>query len=90
MTSGYKNFHGKKPRKITNMLMHIPGQLIFLGKAHKIEYICDKKNGGGDGKKAIYVHKFGKTVNLYMDERNKKQLYLIGADLKVTDAGIEN
>ena len=87
---GYKKFWGNRPQKRTKGKFHVPKQLVFIGRANKIEYISDKKHGGGDGKTAIYVHKFETPVSLYMDETNKKQLYLIGTRLKVTKNGIEN
>lgn len=69
---------------------HVPKQLVFLGKAIAIEYECDKWNGGGDGTKAVYRHTFETPAVVAMDERGKKQIYIIGDRLKVTDAGIEN
>lgn len=87
---GYREFHGKQPRARTRGRFHDPKTLIFLGRAVKIEYLSNKRHGGGDGKYAVYVHKFETPVNLYMDETKKRQLYIIGSQLKVTEAGIEN
>lgn len=86
----YFTFHGKSAKKSKEYDFHIPEELTILGKAIAIEYECSKLNGGGDGKKAIYRHKFGKKVNLCMDEKTKRQLYIIGDKVKVTKAGIEN
>lgn len=83
-------FHGATPRKVTTTNFRVPKGLIFLGLAHKIEYISDKYNGGGDGKEAVYVHEFAKSTKLYMDETGNGQLYIIGPKLKVREAGIIN
>ncbi len=86
----FKRFHGNPPRIVKPMSLAIPKHLILLGQAVAIVYRCDKKNGGGDGKLAEYEHEFETPVGLYMDETGKRQLYLIGSALKVTEAGIEN
>lgn len=88
--NGYQNFHGRKPKYRGNLNFHNPKKLIRLGRALETTYISDKWNGGGDGTYAAYKHKHNPGVSLYMDERNRGQLYLIGKKLKVTDAGIEN
>jgi len=90
LNSGYNKFHGKVPKEKKPVKFHIPENFVWLGKIHAVEYVCDKNNGGGDGKKAIYRHKFESPANLFMDETNKKQLYIIGSRIKVTTAGIEN
>lgn len=61
-----------------------------LGRAVAIEYECDKINGGGDGQKAVYRHEFDRGAYLYMDNTAKRQLYIIGDKIRVTDAGIEH
>lgn len=86
----YRAFHGKNPRSVRKGKFHDPKTLIRLGKAVRIEYESNKFNGGGDGRMAVYYHKFETPVTLYMDETGKRQLYLIGSKLKVTEAGIEN
>ena len=86
----YEMFHGRQAKKILSTNFHVPEYLVLLGDAHAIEYRSTKRNGGGDGTRAIYVHPFESDVKLYMDERCGKALYLLGAKLKVTDAGIEN
>jgi len=83
-------FHGKNPRKKGKIDFHVPKGLVVLGKAISIEYLCDKKNGGGDGKQAIYRHEFETPCIVAMDETSQKQIYVIGNRLKITDAGIEN
>jgi hypothetical protein len=63
---------------------------VCLGEAVAIEYACDKNNGGGDGTMAVYRHEFETPVKLFMDTTRRRQLYIIGSKVKVTDAGIEN
>ncbi len=86
----YKAFHGFNGRRVPDTFFHVPKTLVCLGQAHAIEYICEKYNGGGDGTIATYRHIFDTPCHLFMDERGKKQLYILGTKLKVTDAGIEN
>ena len=88
-TKVYKEFHGKSPSKITSQKFHIPEGFVRLGRAVAIEYECDKLNGGGDGKKAVYRHRFGRTAILCCDEKHKNQLYILSPKIIVTDAGIE-
>lgn len=86
----HSRFHGMPPKVVLAGKLRVPSSLILLGQAVSIVYKCDKKNGGGDGTMAEYVHDFETPVGLYMDETGKVQLYLIGSKLKVTSAGIEN
>jgi hypothetical protein len=86
----YITFHGKRTRKERDVDFHVPKGLVVLGKAIAIEYECDKLNGGGDGTKAVYRHEFETPSLVCMDERMKKQLYIIGPNLIVTEDGIEN
>ena len=86
----YFAFHGNDPRARIGINFHYPRTLLFLGEAVAIEYRSDKVHGGGDGKKRVYRHEFATPVKLCMDERMKKQLYIIGNRMKVTEAGIEN
>ena len=88
--NAYRMFHGKKPKQVTRGNFHVPTHFILLGDAVEIVYKCDKLNGGGDGRKWEYTHKFKKGTKLYMDERKGKVLYISGATLKVTSAGIVN
>jgi len=83
-------FHGRNVRWKKNINFHVPRTLVYLGKAIAVEYECDKWNGGGDGTKAVYRHEFETPCVVAMDETGKKQLYIIGNKLKVTDAGVEN
>jgi hypothetical protein len=85
----YFEFHGKNPRRIRNINFHTPRRLTFLGKAFAIEYMCSKKHGGGDGRRAVYRHEFETPMLLAMDERKGRQLYILGPELVVTEAGIE-
>lgn len=88
---GYREFHGHPSRRRTSWDFHVPrGGLVILGKAVAIEYETDKLNGGGDGQRAVYRHEFTTPCLVCMDERGRRQLYVIGKKLKVTDAGIEN
>jgi len=87
---GYRTFHGHNPRWRRKIDFHVPPQLVVLGKAIAIEYECDKLNGGGDGKKAVYRHEFETPGYVCMDERGRKQLYVVGKRIIVTEAGIEN
>lgn len=86
----YRSFHGRRVRKVTKINFDVPKQLVYLGEAVAIEYACDKNNGGGDGTMAVYRHEFETPVKLFMDAKKKRQLYIIGKRLKVTNAGIEN
>lgn len=86
----YEEFHGKRPKSVKTVNLHSPRELVTLGKAVAIEYLCDKYNGGGDGKKAIYRHKFETPAILCMDETGKRQLYIIGKQIAVTERGIIN
>ena len=87
---GYETFHGKAPRRKGGVDLHVPKELVLLGEAVAVEYRCNKLNGGGDGTKAVYRHKFDKGAILAMDETKRVQLYIIGNKIKVTDAGIEH
>jgi hypothetical protein len=62
---------------------------VFLGKAVAIEYRCNKLNGGGDGKQAIYRHVFETPSAVCMDETGRKQLYIIGPQITVDADGIK-
>lgn len=86
----FREFHGRRPAFAYHADFYIPSKLIFLGRAIAIIYEIDKKNGGGDGTVAEYIHDFETPVGLFMDERGKRQLYLIGEKLKVTKDGVEN
>lgn len=86
----YKAFHGRTRAPWSMTYFHVPRTFIFLGQAVSIVYLSDKKNGGGDGKLCEYEHEFETPVDLYMDERGKMQLYLLGRKLTVTQDGIQN
>lgn len=86
----YRNFWGKAPGPISRGGFHDPKELIYLGEAVAIEYRSNKKNGGGDGKTAVYLHEFETPAKLYCDERGRGQLYIIGKKIVVTNHGIEN
>jgi len=84
----YGKFHGRPHRQVTQANFHVPKELVYLGDAVAIEYACDKLNGGGDGKKAIYRHEFAKGAILCMDETGKRQLYVLGMKIYVNERGI--
>jgi hypothetical protein len=86
----FREFHGKPARRTSLLDIHVPKRLVLLGEAVAIEYRCDKLNGGGDGTKAVYRHEFDTPAILCMDERGRKQLYIIGPRLAVNDRGIIN
>jgi hypothetical protein len=92
-TETYEVFHGKPPRGVIKLevdtLKGFPKNLIFLGEAIQIVYKCNKVHGGGDGRMAMYKHKFSKGT-LVCTDKKMKQLYIVGKKLKVTSAGIEN
>lgn len=84
----YEQFHGHPVKFKKNHNLHVPTDLVILGRAVAIEYESDKLNGGGDGKKAIYRHKFSPNTLLCCDEKGKRQLYILGSKLYVNDRGI--
>lgn len=86
----YHDFHGRTVQWKKKFDFHTPKTLIILGKAIAVEYECDKLHGGGDGKKAIYRHEIETPAYVCMDETGRRQLYIVGNKLKVTEAGIEN
>ncbi len=86
----YQKFHGKLPRKEIFFPWHPPKRMVMLGRCVAVIYESNKIHGGGDGKPAQYIHEFESPVILCMDERAKKQLYILGNRVKVTEHGIEN
>ena len=86
----YRQFHGKEPKSEKTLRVYPSKRLIVLGKAVAVEYRCSKRNGGGDGRSAVYRHEFETPVELCMDESGRRFLYLIGNDLVVDDEGIKN
>lgn len=86
----YEQFHGRRLKRVRKRSLHYPEKLVVLGRAVAVEYECSKYNGGGDGTRATYRHEFDTPALLCMDERGKKQLYILGPKIRVTQAGIEN
>lgn len=86
----YRQFHGRAKAPWVKTEFHYPKTLIFLGQAVSIVYLSNKKHGGGDGKICEYEHEFESPVDLFMDERGKLQLYLVGKKLAVTSDGLIN
>lgn len=89
LISKYARFHGHAPRYARNVKFNVPEGFVRLGDAVAIEYQCDKLNGGGDGKTAVYRHVFSRGAMLLMDKSAKRQLYIVGKNIRVTTAGIE-
>lgn len=89
-TRKYQEFHGTPPRFVESVDFHTPKKLIYLGEAVAIEYRCSKRNGGGDGKRAVYRHKFETPAKVCMDERGRGVLYIIGSRIVVDEDGIKN
>lgn len=83
----YHKFHGKPPRRVSRRRFAVPAALVCLGDAKEIVYKCSKRNGGGDGRTALYVHRFGKGDKLYTDPQGK-QLYILGGRMRVNSRGI--
>ena len=90
MKTEYERFHGRAPRFAKKLDFHVPKGFVILGKAVAIEYECDKLHGGGDGKMAVYRHEFETDSFVCADERMKKQVYVLGPKIVITEAGIEN
>lgn len=86
----FKNFHGREPTNQEIGGFYDPASLVPLGQAIAVIYRSRKRNGGGDGNRANYIHEFETPAALFCDERGRRQLYIIGPQLVVTDAGIEN
>lgn len=86
----FQAFHGREPTTKEIGGFYDPQTLVPLGQAIAVVYRSRKKNGGGDGLRANYIHEFETPAALFCDERGGKQLYIIGPQIVVTDAGIEN
>ena len=86
----YRDFHGRAVRYVKEIFYRHPKKLVYLGRAKRIEYLSDKKAGGGDGTPAVYFHDFKRGVYLYTDEKGQ-QLYVLknGREYtQVTERGI--
>lgn len=80
-------FQGERVDEVTRVPAPDPSVLVLLGPAVQIRYLSDKRNGGGDGTEAIYVHDF-EPGNILATDQTGKFLYILGPKLKVTDRGI--
>lgn len=81
----FEMFHDKKPKK-TKVLPRIDAsELVELGDALEIGYRSSKWTG----KRANYLHKFGKGVKL-MCTPDRKTLVIHGGQMDVQDVGIVN
>lgn len=85
----YRAFHGRTPRTVRRTEFNSPKALIRLGQAYSVVYESDKLSGGGDGKRALYEHKFKRGNSIYTDETGRN-LYIIGRNLRVNSSGIIN
>jgi hypothetical protein len=83
----YEDFHGREVDDAREIEKPDPSTLVLLGPAVQIRYLSNKKNGGGDGTEAIYVHDF-EPGNILATDQTRKKLYVLGPKLKVTDRGI--
>jgi hypothetical protein len=88
LLSAYKRFHGREPRYSKEVRFTPPEGFVRLGEVVAIEYACDKEHGGGDGKMAVYRHKFDRGAMLLADTDMRRQLYIIGSKIVVTSSGI--
>ena len=83
----YKQFHGEHPHKVTTKQIQNFSTLVYLADPEIITYASDKFNGGGNGKKNYFKHKFSKSTKLYCTP-DGKNLVIMGANLRTTPAGI--
>lgn len=86
----YFEFHGHEYEFVEERDIEISPTLVRLGRVHSIVYESDKFNGGGDGKKALYEHKFKRGAHLCTNEKGEKILIIVGDKIRVTDRGIVN
>lgn len=84
----YERFHGRGVRYARSVRFDPPKGFVVLGEAVAVEYRCDKYNGGGDGRKAVYRHSFKRGAILAADQDMKGRLYILGSGIKVKEAGI--
>lgn len=83
----YKAFHGTRPNKLTSKTIKNFDTLVYLADPEFITYKSKKFNGGGDGTLNFFKHKFSKSTKLYCT-LDGKNLIIMGANIKVTPAGI--
>jgi hypothetical protein len=86
----YFEFNGKPVRHTCVSMIELPeeGEKPFA-KAISVLYQSDKIHGGGDGNECQYRHLFGKTVYLWVIDRNSRYI-ISGRNLVVTERGIEH
>lgn len=80
-------FQGEPVDEAREVRKPAPLVLVALGRAVAIEYESNKKNGGGDGKRATYRHEFHPGDILATDQ-DGRTLYVIGPRLRVNSRGI--
>ncbi len=86
----YKQFHGHPPLARKKIAIRPIKELVRLGEAVEIVYRCSKLNGGGDGKRAEYCHKFKKGASLYCTPDGDAVLLIHGPSIRVREPGIIN
>lgn len=84
--SRYRAFHGRNPRKIRHLRTPDTSEFIFLANPEILTYASDKFNGGGDGRKAFYSHRFGAKAKIFC---NPSGTVLFITGIKVTARGIQ-
>ena len=89
LSRNLRMFHGRPVRRSRTVTLNDVKGLIELGRIVAVEYECDKWNGGGDGTTAVYRHEFDRPVVLAADQTMRRQLYILGSSIRVTDAGVE-
>lgn len=85
----YEDFQGHAYERESEIDLQKPEFLIRLGYAKEIVYESTKLNGGGDGTKNCFIHKFDKGTELFTDECGKT-LFIIGKRLQVKKSGINH
>lgn len=83
----FGEFHGFDPSDVLTVSvksLSMPGVLMQLGTLQEVVYKSDKF----DGRKRLYVHKFGKDKPV-LAAGGDGRLYIIGGGYKITERGIE-
>lgn len=83
----YKQFHGKCPHTETVKEVKNFNTLVYLADPEILTYVSNKRNGGGNGKRNYFKHRFSKSTKLYCTP-DGKMLVIMGTNLKVTPRGI--
>ncbi len=82
-----KKFHGLVPRRVRNVKIDWPKNLVLIGGCARLEYLSDKT----DGKVRLYYHDFEKWAAVYAaptaQPGGQNMLVIIGK-FKITEDGI--